>query len=138
MLEYLLDRARAQGFEPDSSVSPGDVPAGRPAPWMCYLNAIRLEAFPMRAFVKIGCTPSDIEEGINAGMWTIGITRTGNEAGLTEVEWDAASAGERDAIVAAAGVRLKAAGAHLLAESVAECEEALDRIESLLETGQRP
>jgi phosphonoacetaldehyde hydrolase len=138
MLEYLLDRAREQGFEPDSSVCPGDVPAGRPAPWMCYLNAIRLEVFPMWALVKIGDTPSDIEEGLNAGMWTIGVTCTGNEVGLTKAEWNGASADQREAILGDAGARLKAAGAHFLAESVAVCDEAIDRIESLLESNQRP
>jgi len=138
MLDYLLDRARDQGFRPDSSLCPDDVPAGRPAPWMCYLTAIRLQTHPLWAFVKIGDTPSDIEEGLNAGMWTIGITRTGNEAGLTEAEWNAAPAAQKEAILAKAGARLRFAGAHYLAESVAGCEEAISQIESRLELGDRP
>ncbi len=28
----------------------------------------------------------DIEEGLNAGMWTIGVAMTGNEVGLSEAE----------------------------------------------------
>lgn len=60
MLDYLLERAAAQGFVPDSAVCPDDVCAGRPLPWMCYLTAMRLEAYPLAAFVKIGDTPADV------------------------------------------------------------------------------
>ena len=30
---------------------------------------------------------SDIAEGLNAGMWTIGVTRSGNAVGLSEDDW---------------------------------------------------
>ena len=64
---------------------------------MCYLNAIRLETYPMHTMVKIGDTISDIEEGSNAGMWTIGIARTGNMIGLTAEEFAALPAAEQAA-----------------------------------------
>src|SRR5262249_5030836 len=90
MLDFLLARAKTQGVAPDCALCPEDVPGGgRPAPWMCYLNAIRMQVGPLWTMVKIGDTPSDIAEGRNAGMWTIGITRTGNEVGLTATEWEA-------------------------------------------------
>jgi phosphonoacetaldehyde hydrolase len=138
MLDYLLDRARRQSFDPDASVCPDEVPAGRPAPWMCYLNAVLLRVYPLWAMVKIGDTPSDIEEGLNAGMWTIGITRTGNETGLTEAEWDAEPEAGRSAILTGAETRLREAGAHYLAPSVAECDQAIAEIEDLIESGARP
>ncbi len=138
MLDYLVANAREQGFEPDSSVCPDEVPSGRPTPWMCYLNAIRLERFPLSTYVKIGDTPSDIEEGLNAGMWTIGITRTGNEAGLTEAEWFDAPTAKKEVILMDAGRRLTAAGAHYLAESVAECDGAIEQINLRLQRGETP
>src|SRR6266404_1303099 len=95
MMEYLLGRAREQGFVPDVSICPDDVPIGRPAPFMCYLNAMHMQVFPMSTLVKIGDTPADVEEGLNAGMWTIGITRTGNEIGLNPSEWASLSDDER-------------------------------------------
>ena len=129
MLDFLVERAREQGFTPDCAISPQDVPGGgRPAPWMCYLNAIRLEASPLWAMVKIGDTPSDIEEGLNAGMWTIGITRTGNEVGLTEDEWNSTSLPEQGRLIERAGKRLLDAGAHYVAESVADCLDTIDEI----------
>lgn len=138
MLDYLLDRARQQGFQPDFSVCPDEVPAGRPAPYMCYLNAVHLQAYPLWALVKIGDTPVDIEEGRNAGMWTIGITRTGNEVGLTQAEWEAAPEDARGRMLSAAEETLTGAGAHYVAESAAHCEDILDAIQARLDQGERP
>ena len=139
MLDFLLDLARGQGFSPDCAVCPEDVPGGgRPAPWMCYLNAVRLAVSPLWSMVKIGDTQADIAEGINAGMWTIGITRTGNEVGLTSAEWMAVPAAAKVEALAAAGRRLRDAGAHYVAESVAECPEIVDRIGRRLARGERP
>jgi phosphonoacetaldehyde hydrolase len=131
MLDYLLERAAAQGFVPDCALCPGDAGAGRPMPWMCYLAAIRLDVYPMAAMVKIGDTPADMEEGRNAGMWTIGVTRTGNEVGLTEGEWADLSEEERGRLLRNAERRLLDAGAHYTAPSVAECDTVLDQIEGL-------
>jgi phosphonoacetaldehyde hydrolase len=138
MLEYLLERARPQGFTPDYSVCPDDVPAGRPSPFMCYLNAIHMRTFPMWTLVKIGDTPADIQEGANAGMWTIGITRTGNEVGLSPSEWNSLDDDESVRVLANAQEALMDAGAHYIAESVSECDEILDRIQNRLELGGRP
>lgn len=138
MLDFLLERAAAQGFVPDSAVCPDDVPAGRPLPWMCYLTALRLEAYPLAAFVKIGDTTADIEEGRNAGMWTVGVTRTGNEIGITEEEWSRLSDADRERLLNNARRRLEQAGAHYTAPSVAECDPILDSIEARLESGERP
>jgi phosphonoacetaldehyde hydrolase len=88
--------------------------------------------------VKIGDTPSDVQEGLNAGMWTIGITRTGNEAGLTEEEWNSATVPERAAVVARARQRLLDAGAHYLVESAGECLDTIDEIAGRLSSGERP
>jgi phosphonoacetaldehyde hydrolase len=138
MLDYLLAQAAVQGFVPDSAVCPDDVRAGRPLPWMCYLTAIRLEAYPLQAFVKIGDTPADIEEGRNAGMWTIGVTRTGNEAGVTEEEWAQLSRAAREELLNTSRCRLEQAGAHYTTPSVAECDSILDSIDTRLSAGERP
>jgi len=139
MLEFLAGKAKEQGFDPDCAVCPQDVPGGgRPGPWMCYLNAIRMAAGPLWEMVKIGDTPSDIEEGLAAGMWTVGVTRTGNEAGLTEAEWDAAGPDERATVLAQAERRLVDAGAHYLVESAGECLDVLDEIAGRISHGERP
>jgi phosphonoacetaldehyde hydrolase len=139
MLDFLLALATGQGFSPDCAVCPEDVPGGgRPKPWMCYLNAIRLAISPLWTVVKIGDTPSDVGEGLNAGMWTIGITRTGNEVGMTARQWESATIAERAQALDKAGERLRAAGVHYLAESVADCLQPIDEIDARLAAGERP
>jgi phosphonoacetaldehyde hydrolase len=88
--------------------------------------------------VKIGDTPSDIAEGLNAGMWTVGVTRTGNEVGLTADEWKSANAAERRDAIAGARRRLLDAGAHYLIESAGECLEITDEISGRIAAGERP
>ncbi len=137
MLEVLLEHAGPQGFQPDIALCPDDVPGGgRPAPWMCYLAAICLKVSPLWSMVKIGDTQNDIVEGRNAGMWTIGITRTGNEVGLTAAEWEALP--DKAGVLERAGMRLRNAGAHYLAGSAAECLPLLEDIEQRLAAGERP
>jgi phosphonoacetaldehyde hydrolase len=139
MLDFLLEGARRQRFAPDCAVCPQDVPGGgRPAPWMCYLNAIKLQASPLWSMVKIGDTPSDIEEGLNAGMWTVGVTRTGNEVGLTEEEWHSATLEDRKEILARAEDRLDKVGVHFLVESAGECLDLIDEIAGRIAAGERP
>jgi len=138
MLDFLLEHARARGFSPDCAVCPEDVGSGRPKPWMCYRNAVRLQSGPLNAMVKIGDTPSDIEEGRNAGMWTIGITRTGNETGLTAAEWEALDDRARARSLSVGRKRLQAAGAHFVAQSVGESLEAIERIDERLQAGEEP
>jgi phosphonoacetaldehyde hydrolase len=138
MLDYLLERAATQNFTPDCALCPDDSDAGRPLPWMCYLAAIRLEVYPMAALVKIGDTPADIAEGRNAGMWTIGVTRTGNEIGATEEEWAQLADAQKERLLQSAERRLLDAGAHYVAASVAECDTILDQIETRLAFGEKP
>jgi len=138
MLELLVAKAATQGYRPDSNLCPEDVGGGRPMPWMCYENAIRLKVQPLEACVKIGDTVSDVQEGLNAGMWTVAVTVTGNEVGLTEQEWKALDEVERQSRVTEARCRLTAAGAHYVVDSVAACEGVLDEIDSRLREGETP
>jgi phosphonoacetaldehyde hydrolase len=138
LLDIVASAAAVRGYAPDASVTPDEVGAGRPAPFMCYRNAIALGVYPLSSFVKIGDTPSDIAEGRNAGMWTIAITRTGNEIGLTKRDWDALPPAEQKTLELAAAARLTTAGAQYVAASLTECTPFLEDIEHRLATGEHP
>jgi phosphonoacetaldehyde hydrolase len=138
LLDAVMEAAAQHGYQPDASVTPDQVGAGRPAPYMCYKNAIDLQVHPLSAFVKIGDTPSDIAEGLNAGMWTIGITLTGNEIGLSRQDFEALSAEEQETLKTRACSRLRHAGAHYIAPSVADCHVFLTEIDRRLDAGERP
>src|SRR5262249_6312451 len=79
MLDRLVAPAAAQGYRPDIALCPDDVGGGRPQPWMCLTIALHFELSCVAASVKVGDTVSDIQEGLNAGMWTVGVSDTGNE-----------------------------------------------------------
>ncbi len=138
MLDLLLRPAAEQGYQPDCAVTPDEVGGGRPHPWMIFENAIRLQVEPLEAIVKIGDTPVDIEEGLCAGIWTIGVARTGNMIGLTARDFAALSRAEQESRLDHARRQLSQAGAHAVIDSVAECEPALDAIEARIQDGERP
>jgi phosphonoacetaldehyde hydrolase len=138
MMEVLHAEAARQGYAPDSSVCASQAPAGRPHPWMCFQNAINLQVYPMEALVKIGDTLPDIAEGLNAGMWTIGLTKTGNEMGLTEEQVAALEPEARAARLSRACERMLEAGAHYVTESIGDVPAVLDEISGRLSGGERP
>jgi len=138
MLELLLARAGEQGYRPDLSLCPDDVGGGRPRPWMCLRIALEFQLSSTAAAVKIGDTVSDIQEGLNAGMWTVGVTATGNEVGLNESELAALQPEDRKRRLDHAHDTLKAAGAHYVIESVAESQPVVEQIDRRLAAGGRP
>lgn len=138
MMDVLVAEAKKKGFEPDCVVSSTDVPNGRPHPWMCFKNAMDLEVYPLEACVKIGDTLPDIYEGLNAGMWTIGVTVSGNEVGLSEQDvkaLDAAALNEKRLI---AEKKLKDGGAHYVVDSVADILPIIEDINKRLANGEKP
>lgn len=136
MMDILSPEAAKRGYQPDSIVCPNEVPAGRPYPWMCYQNAIQLGVFPMTAMVKVGDTLTDIEEGLNAGMWTVGLSMTGNLVGLNEAEVKALSTEKRDEIRKDAEKQLYQAGAHDVVDGIWDLPVALDKIQARLTQGE--
>ncbi|MFB6227580.1 MAG: HAD-IA family hydrolase [Halobacteriales archaeon] len=55
------------------------VPAGRPGPWMIQQGMRELSIQETDAVIKVGDTTKDIEAGLNAGVWTVGVYSTGND-----------------------------------------------------------
>lgn len=138
MMEVVAPAAKARGYAPDCVICASDVQVGRPAPFMCFANAERLRVYPMAAVVKIGDTVADVEEGLNAGTWTIALAACGNEVGLSERELAALPAAERLARLGAARERLGAAGAHYVVDLPADCLPVIADIERRLRSGERP
>lgn len=137
-LERVAAEARAQGYAPDALLCPSDVPAGRPEPWMLFRNMEATGVWPPAAVVKVGDTVVDVEEGRNAGAWSVGVARTGSLVGLDAAALAALPAAEQAARVGRARATLEAAGAHFVLDSVAELPSLLPEIEARLARGERP
>ncbi len=138
LMDVVMPEAERQGLHVDAMLCASDVKEGRPAPFMCYLNAMRLGVYPLSAMIKIGDTIADVDEGKNAGMWTIALSRSGNEIGLSVDEQRALGAAELSARVSEAAQRLSAAGAHFVVETLADCPPMVDEIAARMERGERP
>jgi len=133
-----LEEAKKQGYVPDASFCPDDVPAGRPEPWLVLRNMEKTREYPPQAVVKVGDTLLDVEEGLNAGVWTIGLSKTGNEVGLNEEELAQLSQDEVQAKVVKATKNLCKTGAHYVVESIVDVPDAVLLIEERLQRGEKP
>lgn len=139
VLEILLPLAAAAGIAPDHVVAGDDLAAGgRPGPYMALANVLALEVSDVAACVKVDDTAPGIEEGLHAGMWSVGVVLSGNEMGCTRAELAALSPTELALRKAQAESRLLAAGAHYLIDTVADLPAVLEQIEERLRNGERP
>lgn len=138
MMDELEPIAAKQGYAPDVSVTASDVAAGRPAPWMAVKCLMEMNVYPPEAAVKIGDTVPDIGEGLNGGMWTVAVAKTGNEVGLSLLELEAISATELERRLTIARAKLADAGAHYVVDGIEEVASVIDRINERLAAGEKP
>lgn len=126
MVDVIRPLIAAEGWDPEVLLCASDVPAGRPAPYMNQLVAMRLGAPDVRRCVVVGDTGADMEAARNAGMWAVGVALTGNQVGLP---WEAVlrlHRVERELLRDRAAAHLTAAGAHMVIDSVLDLPAALE------------
>lgn len=138
MMEPALAAAAEQGYEPESCVFATSVVRGRPFPDMALKVMLELQASHVHACVKVDDTLPGIEEGLRAGMWTVGVSVSGNEVGLERADWEALSAEEQQQRRARAEQRLYSAGAHYVIDSVADLPAVIAQINQRLAQGDKP
>ena len=131
--------AAEHGYKPDHCVASDELVAGsRPGPWMALENVNALGIQRVMNCVKVDDSVPGIEEGLNAGMWTVGVALTGNAVGQSEQEWQANSPSEKAELTRQAYAQLSAAGAHFVIDSLADIEPILNEINARLARGERP
>ena len=99
---------------------------------MNFLAAQRLDVFPPAAIVAVDDTPVGVEAARNAGMWAVGIARTGNELGLTQAaadELEKADPKEYIRRLETARSKLRRAGAHYVVDGMHELLPVVEQIE---------
>jgi phosphonoacetaldehyde hydrolase len=138
IMAKVLPHAAASGYVPDNLVCAGDLAEGRPGPLMIYRTMADLGVYPPSALVKVDDTVPGILEGLAAGTWTVGVTASGNEVGLSFEEWAATPPADRRCRADLAAAVLRRAGAHYLVDTVAELLPVIDEIEQRMAAGERP
>ncbi|MEC3885160.1 phosphonoacetaldehyde hydrolase [Halobacillus sp. HZG1] len=129
MIEIVAREAKKQGYEPDTIVASTEVPAGRPYPWMIYENAKQLNVFPTSQMIKVGDTETDMQEGRNAGTWTIGVVKGSSTLGLSQQEVEEMDPVLLQTKIEAAKRTLLEAGADYVIPDMSELPERIDEIE---------
>jgi phosphonoacetaldehyde hydrolase len=88
--------------------------------------------------IKFDDSAPGITEGLNAGMWTVGIALTGNAVGLTENEWAALTPEQQVVLRDKAYDALYLAGAHYVVDSLAEARPVVQQIMAARVRNERP
>lgn len=139
VMEALVPAAAELGYRPDHWVATDDLKAGgRPGPWMVLANVIELGIGAVHRCIKVDDAVPGISEGLNAGMWTVGLSVSGNEFGAT---WEAFIAMKQEEVAARrapAEARLRAAGAHYVIDTLADIAPVIADINRRLALGERP
>lgn len=138
VMDGLMPLAAAQGYTPDHCVTVSEAPRGRPFPDMVLMNALALGADDLRGCVVVDDSPTGLISGRAAGMWAVGIAASGNEIGLSLEEWTALPDAEKEIRRAAATQALRAAGAHLVIDTIAELPAVIAEINAKLADGVMP
>lgn len=128
MMTQVLPRAAELGYQADCVVTPDVTGSGRPGPFMLFECMRQMNVYPPRAVVKVGDTVVDILEGKNAGAWSIGVLTGSNLLGLTQAEYDALPAAERELRKQVAAEQYWAAGADLVIDAITDLPAAIEAL----------
>ncbi len=112
MMEVVSRSAAEQGYKPDALFTPDAVGGlGRPYPYMIYANMRKFDIAAVSEVIKVGDTISDIKEGLNAGVCSLGILEGSSVVGLSENEYAALADSEKKRLLDNARQKLIKAGA---------------------------
>lgn len=126
MMEIVVPKAKENGYEPDAWFSPDAVEGfGRPYPFMVFKNMQALGIQSVDQVMKVGDTVSDIKEGKNAGVYTVGVIEGSSEMGLSEAEYGALSEAEKEEQIARVKEKFLNAGADAVIRNMKELTDLL-------------
>jgi len=127
--------AARSGFEPEVNVCADDVPQGRPAPWMIYRVMERCGVYPPAAVINVGDTIADIQAGIAAGCWSVGVCDSSSLTGISATELAVLNETDRGAILRRTADTFHQAGCHAVVETISDLPMLLDDIEAKARLG---
>ena len=85
----------------------------------------KLGVTSVRNVVKVGDTISDVKEGVNAGVWTVGVIEGSSELGLSQEEYEALSPQERESACRKVEESFRRAGAQFVIRNLSQLPELI-------------
>lgn len=139
MLNIVRQGAKTQGYKPDFWITPDSTNGmGRPNPYMIFRNMEALKLTAPWQVVKIGDTEADIKEGLNAGVWSVGVAVGSSQMGLSYDEFVGLSDREQKSFIRKTEQAFLNYGANFTIATMEELPELLKNINTLLAEGKRP
>lgn len=126
MMAIVVPEAAKNGYAPEFWITPDSVNGmGRPYPYMIFENMKYFKVADMSKVMKVGDTISDINEGKNAGVFTVGIIEGSSEMGITEEEYNILDANEKANIIERVRQRYINAGADAVIMNLLELKDIM-------------
>ena len=140
MVDILLCHAKEQGFTPDAAVGGDEVLNGtRPYPNMLFKNMDLLGIANPKAVIKVDDTVSGIGEGLNAGCWSIGVSKWSSYVGVDSFEHEAQlSADELEEKRMISREKLLNSGAHYVVDDINLLPSVIFDVNRRLINGESP
>lgn len=141
-VDILLKESKPQGFVLDSAVAGDDIGnemGFRPAPFMVWKNMENFQIFDRRVIVKVDDTVGGVGEGLNAGVWTVGLYRYSNYTNINSIkEWKSMSKEDFSKRVEISKNILLESGAHYIADNIKDMPQILEDINKRIAEGESP
>ncbi len=128
MMEIVRPEAKRQGYETDYLVTSEIVGKGRPYPYMLFENMRHFGVMSTQSVIKVGDTVTDILEGLNAGVWSVGVVKGSNLAGITPETEATFSEQEKAERYQKAREAFQKAGANYIIESISDLPDLIKKI----------
>ena len=141
-VDILLKEAKLQGLTLDSAVAGDDISNGmgcRPAPFMVWRNMENFKLYDRRLILKVDDTNGGVGEGLNAGVWTVGLYRYSNYTNINSIkEWKDMSKEDFEKKVKLSKEVLMKSGGHYIADNIKDLPEIIEDINRRIAKGESP
>jgi phosphonoacetaldehyde hydrolase len=139
MMKIVTEGAKEKGYEPDYWITPDSTDShGRPYPYMIFRNIEALGLTAPWKVVKVGDTASDIKEGLQAGVWSVGVVVGSSQMQMSYEEFANCSETEKHQAIRNTEQAFLEHGADFTIKTMKELPQLIEKINTLLEQGKRP
>lgn len=129
--ETVAKQAATEGFQPDVNVCADDTAQGRPAPWMIYRAMEQTGVYPPSNVLNLGDTIADIQAGVNAGCWSVGVCDSSSIMGISCEEYAVLPDQQRAANLQDVAKSFQSAGSHATIATISQLPALVRRINQL-------
>ena len=139
MMDVIVPIAKEKGYSPDHLVTPSETDSyGRPYPYMIHRNMEELKLSACWKVVKVGDTASDVKEGVDAGVWSVGVAVGSSEMGLSQEQFESLFEEEKAEMISKTKQNFMQYGADFAIDTMRELPQLIEAINQLISDGKRP